>query len=435
MAAQNVNVFQSDITELSPNFTRPKSPHNAPHDYQASVAPGENKSVYNSDATSSQSSATATNSTTVAGERTSEPAATMPDASIASTASSENVKLSYWLNVYDRLNSRWLEPVIQDEAFDFSRINKPSNKYDFSDGTPEVFWVFITVAGVDERGQKGELDGNRDWEQQQRKLPPLKFEDLKVEKVKEVFMEIYSQPLLEAIRQVVDYYPNQNLSGDVVLIHEPYCVLIHHEKELRKLHQKLSSHGKERTSVDIETVKHLEVLLDFLKPHFDRIVLPIERRLQNKVPTIDFDSLWYLLRPGILAYCQYAGEWIGCVIMGVKGQVEENSGKITQWNIQIWFLRFSGGLGRAFTHSSRDPYSVSMRDQIPETGHYIARYEGEKDVTSLEVVPREYWDSIDNGARRERFEARGAMKMEMMNPRFQQMSHKGESIEKKKRLV
>jgi len=169
-------------------------------------------------------------------------------------------------------------------------------------------------------------------------------------------------------------------------------------------------------------------LLDFMQPHIDRLVPPIQRRLQNKVPTITFDALWYLLKPGTLAYCQYAGEWIGCVIMRVKGKVERKSisKKIVRCNIHVWFLSFSGGLFRAYT---------TMGSPEFQTKHSIQRYEGEQDVTTLKVVPKEFWDAIDNGARREQFEARGWRKVKLMNPVFQQMSHKGESLEKRKRLV
>lgn len=151
--------------------------------------------------------------------------------------------------------------------------------------------------------------------------------------------------------------------------------------------------------------------------------------MQNKVPTITVDALWYLLKPGTLAYYQYTGEWIGCVIMRVKGKVNPNFGsrKIIRWNIHVWFLSFSGGLFRAYTQSDQDPEL--------QTKHLIYQYEGEQDVTTLKVVPKEFWDAIDNGARREQFEARGARKLKLMNPAFQQLGHKGESLERKKRLV
>jgi hypothetical protein len=404
-------------------------------DSLSSIASSGGKSSSTSDAESSQSSATESDST-VAGEKASDPVATVPDTPIVSNGPRKIAKIKYSLEVYDESNSESKTVTQDDVPFDFSRVyDKNGKEKDLTTGPPAIFEVITTAEGFDKRQRKlnfenaiKALDENARPPTTTPKLPPIKFEDLTVTEITETRMEIHSQKLLGAIREVVDYYPNQNLSGDVVIIHEPYWVLIHHEKELRNLLEKTSSPSKESEPVDEEKAEHLKVLLDFVQPQIDRLVPPIERRLQNKVPTVAFDSLAYLLRPGTLAYCQFDGEWIGCVIMWVKGKKERDSTKIDRWNIHVWFLAYnSEGLFRAYTMS--DP------DSALETKHSIPRYEGEQNVTSLKVVPKVYWDAIDNGARREQFEARGIRKFDLLRTRFQQMSHKGESLEKEKRLV
>ena len=107
--------------------------------------------------------------------------------------------------------------------------------------------------------------------------------------------------------------------------------------------------------------------------------------------------------------------------MRVKGKEERNSKKIARWNILVWFLDYNANLFRGYTESG-------------EKGkHVIHRFEGEQDVTSLKVIPREYWDSIDGGARREQFEARGMKKVKLLQSGYKQMNHKGESLEKRRR--
>lgn len=433
MATSIISTFRSDVTELPPILTPQKSPKSpvslVQHDSQSSVASSENKSSYSSDTPSSQSSVTESGFT-AAGEKFAE---AVPDTPIASTAPKKSVNIKYSLKVYDEFRSEWNTVTQDDEAFDLSRLNESGDKdNETNDSPPAIFEIITNADGFDKRQRRTNFDSDENPKPppaEKIKLPPIKFEDLKVTKVEQIRMEIHSPVLLGAIRQVVDYYPNQNLSGDIVIVHEPYWVIIHHEKELRKLLKEISSPSEEHSPADVETAEHLKILLEFVQPQIDRIVPPIERRMQNKVPTITYDALWYLLKPGTLAYCQYAGEWIGCVIMQVKRKKELDRGTTDHWNIFVWFLSFGKQLFRAYTSSKSDV------DSRIKTKHTIERYEGEKEITSLKVVPREYWDAIDNGARKEQFEARGVRKVKCISSKFQTMSHKGEMIDVKKRLV
>ncbi len=405
--------------------------HVPPDVYQnsiSSIASSEDKLSSISDSKSSLSSATSVS--TVAGDKLSDPTLAAPDDTLVHNGIKKIANIKYSLVVSDEFSSESHTVTQDDVPFDFSRVyDKNGKEKDIGQGPPVIFEVITTAEGFDKRQRKLGFEKSMSEEYPRppttkAKLPPIKFEDLAVTSVTETRIEVHSPKLLGVIREVVDYYPNQNLSGDVVIIHEPYWVLIHHEKELRRLLQSISSPHEEHSSDDEETAKHLKMLLDFVEPQIQRLVPPIEKRLQNKVPTIAFDALGYLLRPGTLAYCQYDGEWIGCVVMLVKAKEERGSTKIDHWNIHVWFLGYnSEGLFRAYTNSSS------------ETKHQVYRYEGEQDVTSLKVVPKVYWDAIDNGARREQFEARGERKVMLMNARFQQMSHKGETLEKQKLLV
>ncbi|TEY44382.1 hypothetical protein BOTCAL_0352g00010 [Botryotinia calthae] len=208
---------------------------------------------------------------------------------------------------------------------------------------------------------------------------------VKIEKINEARIHIHSQSLIEVIREVVGYYPSQSLDDRLVIIQKPYWVLIHHEKELHEKHTRLTEQP-EFIEADKEKAEHLKALLDFIKPQSMKLLQPILPLLKNKVSTVSFDGLRYLLKPGTLAYYKYDNEWIGCIILRVNSEVKRKSFKITNWNVSVWYLEWS-------YHAYRI-----------ESKFDIESFEGERDITSLKVIPREYWDANDNNARRKKFE-------------------------------
>ncbi|KAF7886495.1 uncharacterized protein EAF01_011173 [Botrytis porri] len=248
-------------------------------------------------------------------------------------------------------------------------------------------------------------------------LPVTKARGKDLVKITEIFetrIHIHSQSLIEVIREVVDYYPSQNLDGRVVIIQKPYWVLIHHEKELHEKHTQLTEQ-LECTEADKEKAEHLKALLDFIKPQSMKLLQPILPLLKNKVPTVSFDGLRYLLKPGTLAYYKFDNEWIGCIILRVNPEAKRKSSKITNWNVSVWYLEWS-------YHAYRI-----------ETPFEIGSFEGERDITSLKVIPREYWDANDNNARRKKFEDRGLKKMTLLKSGHKQMDYKGKTAEEEER--
>lgn len=71
------------------------------------------------------------------------------------------------------------------------------------------------------------------------KYEPVAFEDIKITDVFSTKIIIHSNDLLQEIRGVVKYFPEQNISGEDVEIFEPYPVLVHHLDELEALHGRL----------------------------------------------------------------------------------------------------------------------------------------------------------------------------------------------------
>lgn len=262
-------------------------------------------------------------------------------------------------------------------------------------------------------GANGELDSSSESdtetaaagsgdeaEKETKKKKPAKkatLENKRIHKIDGTRMVVHSPWLLSVLREVVQYYPSQNMIGDTITIHEPYNVIAHHITELRDFRNRLAlDKGADGTDpVDEETEEarikfdHLKIMLDFIEPHIERSVLPAHRRLKKDSPTTTFADIWYLLRPGTLAYAKNDGMWIGCVIESVT-LIQDDP--VEQFSVKAWVL--DNGYNQARIY--RATFDTS-----------IASFEGEREVVDLDVYPREYFDQIDDGERREQFVNRG----------------------------
>lgn len=63
---------------------------------------------------------------------------------------------------------------------------------------------------------------------------PTGIKDVKIRHIGRTKMIIRSQSLLEIIRGCVEYFPAETLSGDVIELYTPYCMLIHHLDRLEE---------------------------------------------------------------------------------------------------------------------------------------------------------------------------------------------------------
>lgn len=188
---------------------------------------------------------------------------------------------------------------------------------------------------------------------------------------------------------------------------------MHHITDLEKFMVKNET-AVEPLKQETETVRreHLEILLNFVRPKFQQWCEPAQQRLSQETPTVTFDELWFLMRPGSMAYTERDGHWIGCTIeessredLSKEGtsrdedSTEENPGDQTElgdcpfrWSIRFLLLH---------------AYSVSPRLEPVTSVVKIYKFDGEKLVTSLPIFPREFHDRSDAGGRRALFEERG----------------------------
>ncbi|TGO69786.1 hypothetical protein BOTNAR_0007g00680 [Botryotinia narcissicola] len=349
-----------------------------------------------------------------------------------------NAKIKYTLDLDDTKTGDQLTIGEKNPLFDLAIFNSDfkldeENHQSESSRSPTIFAVIVEAQGhveLFENSKEESLKRSNDTQDSDAEKPEVErsnFETVelpvtkaygkdlvKITKINETRIHIHSQSLIEVIREVVDYYPSQNLDGRVVIIQKPYWVLIHHEKELHEKHTRLTEQP-ECTEADKEKAEHLKALLDFIKPQSMKLLQPILPLLKNKVPTVSFDGLRYLLKPGTLAYYKYDNKWIGYIILRVNPETKRRSSKIANWSVSVWYLEWS-------YHA----YQI-------ETKFDIESFEGERDIASLKVIPREYWDANDNNARRKKFEDRGLKKMTLLKSGHKQMEYKGKTAEEEER--
>lgn len=227
-------------------------------------------------------------------------------------------------------------------------------------------------------------------------------------------LKINSPAIINALQKVVEYYPDLNFSGESLSVYEPFPVLIHHESELALFREKYAP-GKtlsksEYCDREKSTYEHLGVLQTFLK---QRVGLRVEtERMRHKKGVATFDMLWMLLKPGITVYCDFwaDGAYNAYVIHSVKGGVGEGG---TCMVIEMWNLDSNGRLIGKRKHQT-----------------YQYPFNGERKISTLEVVPCEFWEegSTETAVKglKERLEERGKMFFKLMSKRC--MNYDGLSV-------
>lgn len=208
---------------------------------------------------------------------------------------------------------------------------------------------------------------------------------------------------------------SQSLTGYSLSIKEPYAVLIHHISELEDLKKNLENQPIEPGTSDGTKLQHLQVLLDFINDQYQRSCLHANERMLQAEPTVRFEDMWFLMRPGALAYTRWDRIWIGCSIEKIaKREYQQDGSEPEAWLISICFLQMSWSSGEL----ECGPATIT-----------INRFNGARPVTSLPVFPREFHDRQDSGLRKEDAEQRGSKIAQMLWEGPKYLSYEGECMD------
>ena len=210
-----------------------------------------------------------------------------------------------------------------------------------------------------------------------------------------VYLTIRSKIILDTLQSIVPYYPTQSFSNDDLVLQEPFCPLLHYHEELKERRDYLKHEALSNVMPDDDdrsvACEHLTYLVDFVS---DRYAEPLSKELsrhQKSPPMCTYEWVWLLFRPGSIVYRWSYGNLTAYVVESHRrDKVHDKDEKIKppifstfedlerkyrspSLIVSVWHIDFYGDcLGR-------------RRKYI-----YIDSFEGEKEITSLPIFPKEF---------------------------------------------
>jgi hypothetical protein len=238
---------------------------------------------------------------------------------------------------------------------------------------------------------------------------PKNMDDFDEKSMEEKELIIHSEPIIKALRSIVDYYPGQSLLGNTISIKEPFSILVHFRKEIDEYRESCD---------DAETYHHIGVLQKYLEDNLGDKILEEDERYMRPTPVATFEMLWMLFKPGMDVYANIDDQRGGFVVQSCTPTADVNKatkmGQLSPLKIMMWYMDFDG------RYLGRRQHEVII---IP--------FEGEREITSLKVIPAMYLDSDPEVSPRQKLEDRGEKFYKMLMGR--QMDYKGYSMAAKQR--
>lgn len=216
-----------------------------------------------------------------------------------------------------------------------------------------------------------------------------------------VGMKGYFPAFLEAVK---NSFKSRNVAahhflGSSIKFSYPFSELLHQYPAIEAFvkddtitKSKIGKDGEKDTDAQLLLVQreHMTHLYTVLKPLHEAVVQQCQRYLSESPPSIGFEFIWYLFKPGTNVYVRLDGYWCTAVVRDVRSDTEDLPGVVwggveqKWWLLDLWLLATDGQQIGRITSSCR-----------------ISRYEGIRPITSLVAVPVEIWDKQDQGSRRE----------------------------------
>lgn len=200
-------------------------------------------------------------------------------------------------------------------------------------------------------------------------------------------LEIKSPLIIELLRNIVLFRP-QELSGKVIIIPEPYMLLWHHHRALRRFNEDPQS--------DKDTKKHLEVLINFLDSNStDAAEFKSVDAFDDLSRRITYRNAWYLYRPGAWLFAQHAPpnrSWMAIVESVRPARQSRSPEEDADLYIRCHYLIYNGSIFRwALTHRSikKTDWSGSLADAALVPIEQLENYE--ELCASLKEKGLRYW--------------------------------------------
>ncbi|KAM0279384.1 hypothetical protein ACHAQH_004649 [Verticillium albo-atrum] len=199
-------------------------------------------------------------------------------------------------------------------------------------------------------------------------------EILRTEKAKgHAYINIISPVVTEALRCVVEYFPEIDFTRNVIKIHEPYAVFVFYEKELTEYRRRLveAATDEPMTCINRWADKHIGIAQDFVRQRTQASV-QAERERHSR-GNVTFDMLWLLYKPGQDIYADNIAVDEHDPFVFAKSDVSLKNGKADYIDLYFWNL------------------NATSRMVVPvEYVRNINRFDGEKKILSLLAYPCDY---------------------------------------------
>ena len=215
-------------------------------------------------------------------------------------------------------------------------------------------------------------------------------------------LRIYSIAIINALQSVVQYYPSQDLSGDVIVVPWPYPILVHHYDELSKFRETCAAKDPLELCIrEKDAYEHLGLLLQFLDKGIMVDVRAEQERNRNGFRT--FEGYWVAIKPGttMINSTNESNEFNVGVVHSVSGGVFNNPP--TAWAVQKWSMVFDGEyLGRIEGYMSMDKFDGEV--EFGDYTIFIDDYSDEaiekrEDLTELVKHGEMYWRFLNKQCR------------------------------------
>ncbi|KAF9891838.1 hypothetical protein FE257_003323 [Aspergillus nanangensis] len=177
----------------------------------------------------------------------------------------------------------------------------------------------------------------------------------------EYHIQIHSPAVINALQSVVEYYPQQDLGADPLIVKWPYALLVHHYDNLKQFRKDCAEKDPEELCIrEKDAHEHIGLVLEFLDKQVMEQVNAEKDRIRRGFQS--FEWAWVSHKPGttVMERLREDNHWTPGVVHSISGGVFQNPP--IAWTVQTWTMNYDGEyLGRMTQHS------------------YIEKYDGELD--------------------------------------------------------
>ncbi|KAI0099050.1 P-loop containing nucleoside triphosphate hydrolase protein [Nemania sp. FL0031] len=213
-------------------------------------------------------------------------------------------------------------------------------------------------------------------------------------------IHLTSPAIVNALRSVVQYYPSQDLTGDIV-VRWPYPILVHHYDELVQFREGVAEKDEaELCEREKRAYEDLGLLLQYL----DNSVMPgvLQERERNENGYFTFEYMWVLWKPGTTVLQTPPDDmefYAPFVIEGVSGGTFQYPSR--EWSIWFWHMRYDGQyLGRYRSSSNIMRFNGQLDLRFTIVGDLENRDDLPEKVSDQLRYGEAYWKLLQKQCRR-----------------------------------